>query len=130
MKFGPGSLAQAALVLLAATNHAEAQNSSTTNTSSIAYWQNPRAAIVQNTLVIEGGLRANATWSNGQWLGLSIQSSPYGRLYYMSLCTSFNTSSDAIDTLPYAVNESSSPALQSWMGGALFATEYEWYTYG
>jgi len=106
-----------------------AEYASATNTSTLAYWLNPRAAIIQNTTVIEGGTLFTANYTNGGWGTMTSYGSPYGRLFYMSLCSSFNTSSDAVDAL-LRVKPESSGSFPFWTGGALFATDYGWYTYG
>lgn len=107
---------------------------STSTTSNIAYWSNPRGAVIQQTLVIEGGLLARANYSitsnSFSTTSVTIQPGAYGLLYYLSLCSSFNTSTDDIDALLLPQNETGNPLQNSWIGGALFANDYEWYTYG
>lgn len=126
MKFAGRSLAQTAFMLLMAVRNTVADS----NVSDIAYWLSPRVALIQNTVVIEGGVRALANYSAGTWSEAVLNTSPDGRLYYMSMCSSFNTATDNIDALAQHYNESQNPQQNSWSGGALFATEYEWYTFG
>jgi len=123
-----GTIMRMALLYLASV-----QRVMSTNTSNIAYWTNPRGAIIQQTLVIEGGLLATANYSstsNQFSLPVDIKSGAYGLLYQLSLCSSFNTSTDNIDALLVSHNESGNPSQNSWIGGAMFATDYEWYTFG
>lgn len=120
-----GTMASVTIVALTITGYVQAA----TNTSQFAYWLNPRAAVIQNTTVIEGGMLYTANYTDGKWGTAGSYSSPFGRLFYMSLCSSFNTSTDAIDSFLQPQKENTGTTAV-WTGGALFATDYEWYTYG
>lgn len=125
MNFSIGTIVRLVLLVLATSTNAQSAN-----VSNVAYWLNPRGAIIQRTLVVEGGMLARGSYTNGKFSNINITGNAHGLLYYMDLGTSFNTSTDAIDTLMEPVNESDTLSMKNWIGGGLFATEYEWYTFG
>jgi len=91
-------------------------------TSTVASWINPRGAIIQNAIVLEGGFLSNAT---------KTIPTPGGLLYNISLCKSFDSSTDDIDKMLFANHMEEtlgSPVI--YVGGAMFASDYEFYTYG
>lgn len=94
----------------------------------IAYWTNPRAAVLRDQIYIEGGDRfdGSATASTRVLPG-------GGSLYNISLCNAFTTAVNETDPNPFLLKQDvtgteSDPPF--FVGGAMFATDNVFYTYG
>lgn len=84
-------------------------------------WLSPRTGIVRDFFYLEGGL---PYLKNG-----SVKSYSEGLLYNFSLCDSIS-SQNVKDGLPiYQLQEAASDA-PLFVGGTMFTTQYEFYTYG
>lgn len=97
----------------------------------IASWVNPSAAVVQDKIFIAGGKQWRGDYSDGEWLSTNSYKPPGGMLFEISLCNSFNTSiTSDLTKLLTTVNYTSDNEYATYIGGAMFTNDYEFYTYG
>ncbi|KAL5318176.1 hypothetical protein ACEPPN_013235 [Leptodophora sp. 'Broadleaf-Isolate-01'] len=98
-------------------------------------WQSPRAAVVRDTLYIDGGyLWWQPGMSDGSYGSVISDGNPLGLVYMLNFSTPFNTSqnlSSIFTTLSKAAGGGASNNIgPQYYDGAMFANDYEWYTYG
>lgn len=116
-----------AVVLLGATVSLRSSAAQT----QIASWISPRGAIIQDVAIIEGGLLSRGNFANGQWQQDVNTSGPAnGLLYNINLCNAFDLSQGASENLLEHQNETLQSEYGIYIGGGMFVTDYEFYTYG
>lgn len=108
--------------------------------SRIAYWTAPRAAVMQDVVIVDGGGLYTADFvdnqtlindGNGfQWENQTEYRKSQGMLYDISLNRPFNTSGDAniddlLNHMPYETVDD-----LRWVYGAMFGNDHEFYTFG
>lgn len=103
--------------------------------ATMCYWQSPRAAVVRNTLYIDGGyLWWLPGMSNGAYGDPTSDGNPLGIVYLLNFSTPFSTSeniSNIFTTMSKASNGGSVNNIgPQYYDGAMFANDYEWFTYG
>ncbi|EXJ78248.1 hypothetical protein A1O3_09409 [Capronia epimyces CBS 606.96] len=98
----------------------------------LSSWRQPRAAIVRDTLYIDGGDMYNATWDGSAWVpGVTPQGAPQdqGLMYTLFFNKSFHIDTDFWDLFePLSTGGASNNPL--FRNGFMFADDYEFYTYG
>ena len=104
--------------------------------NTICAWYQGRASTVRDTLFIDGGTFINNTWSGTAWTNTNPpQQDPKGYLFEYNYSTAFQYSDTPPDVdallqkVPLTVDASRFDA-PLYGGGAMFADEYELYTYG
>lgn len=94
-------------------------------------WTNPRGAIIQDVIAIEGGALVEHNFENGQWIGGANPIVPPGGLFYtISLCEPFLTTTTPAKKLLTHQNVTFESLYSIYEGGGMFATDYAFYTYG
>lgn len=89
--------------------------------TSIAGWEGLRGAQLQETLVLEGGLMTNGTFSNGKWSDTGIVQHSYGVYYQIDLTASFDaTVQDTTEYLKAGLPETSNTQAPNYVAGGLF----------
>lgn len=91
----------------------------------IAYWTNPNAAVIRDLIWVSGGDRySNTTGFQEEYVPTD------GALYNISLCDAFSTADNNIDFLKEQPLYPKSNSPPYYIGGAMFATDNTFYTYG
>lgn len=100
---------------------------------SIVGWASPRVALIRDSIYIEGGTRyIGEYYENGTINTASYaytDTGPYGTLYKLNLTRPFNAT-NATDAFEYMVPTQYDPGAPLMVDGAIFASEYGFYTYG
>ncbi|KAH6666293.1 hypothetical protein B0J14DRAFT_620459 [Halenospora varia] len=103
--------------------------------TTMCQWDSPRAAVVRDTLYIDGGiLWWQPGMSDGSLGSVISDGNPLGLVYLLNFSTPFNTTSN-ISSIFTTVSKASNGGAVNNIGpqyydGAMFANDYEWYTYG
>ncbi|RFU28470.1 hypothetical protein B7463_g7859, partial [Scytalidium lignicola] len=99
-------------------------------------WQNPRAAVVRDTLYIDGG---NLWWipgmADGSPGGAVADDNPEGLVYMLNFSTPYHTTDNISNVLTTFSKASGGTGHANNIGpnyfdGAMFANDFEWFTYG
>ncbi|KAF4637195.1 hypothetical protein G7Y89_g887 [Cudoniella acicularis] len=103
--------------------------------TTMCQWVNPRAAVIRDTLYIDGGiLWWQPGMSDGTYGTAISDGNPLGLVYLLNFSTPFNTSSNIssiFTTISKAPNGGAANNIgPQYYDGAMFANDYEWYTYG
>ncbi|CAD6453008.1 9f61d75e-31a6-4fba-9b4e-7dcf47082789 [Sclerotinia trifoliorum] len=103
--------------------------------TTMCYWTSPRAAVVRDTFYLDGGeLWWEPGLSDGSYAPPVSDGNPLGLVYLLNFNTSFHISdnvSTIFSTISKAPNGGSASNLgPNYVDGAMFANDYEWYTYG
>ncbi|KAJ5051966.1 uncharacterized protein L3040_001727 [Drepanopeziza brunnea f. sp. 'multigermtubi'] len=103
--------------------------------TTMCQWRSPRAAVVRDTLYIDGGyLWWTPGLSDGSYGSATSDGNPLGLVYLFNFGTPFNTSqnlSAVFDTLSKASGGGAANNIApNYYSGAMFANDYEWFTYG
>ncbi|KAG4418624.1 hypothetical protein IFR04_008249 [Cadophora malorum] len=100
-------------------------------------WDSPRAAVVRDTLYIDGGyLWWKPGLSDGSYATVVSDGNPLGLVYMLNFSTPIKTSTDfnqssIFTTLSKASGGGAANNIgPQYYDGAMFANDYEWYTYG
>ncbi|TAQ85813.1 hypothetical protein B7494_g5867 [Chlorociboria aeruginascens] len=114
--------------------------------ATMCYWQSPRAAVIRDTLYIDGGyLWWEPGMSDGTYGGvtydgmltsfniyiqdLHLPGNPLGLVYQLNFNTSF-ASSDNFSTIFTTISRGANNIGPQYYDGGMFANDYEWITYG
>jgi len=103
--------------------------------TTMCYWTTPRAAVIRDTLYVDGGLLWwQSVLKNGS-LGSQIgDGNPLGLVYTLNFSTPFKTSdniSDIMQTISKApAGGAANNIAPNYVDGGMFANDYEWITYG
>ncbi|RDW91032.1 hypothetical protein BP5796_02197 [Coleophoma crateriformis] len=103
--------------------------------ATLCQWQSPRAAVVRDALYIDGGY---LWWvpglADGTYGPPTADDNPLGLVYILNFSTPFVTSQNislAFSTLSKASNGGAANNIgPQYIDGAMFANDYEWWTYG
>ncbi|RDL33728.1 uncharacterized protein BP5553_08096 [Venustampulla echinocandica] len=103
--------------------------------TTMCQWDSPRAAVIRDTLYIDGGY---LWWQPGMAdgsLGSPIaDGNPLGLVYLLNFSTPFNTSQNLTSiftTISKAAGGGNSNNIgPQYYDGGMFANDYEWFTYG
>ncbi|KAH7391537.1 hypothetical protein BKA64DRAFT_107644 [Cadophora sp. MPI-SDFR-AT-0126] len=105
--------------------------------TTMCQWQSPRAAVVRDTLYIDGGyLWWKPGLSDGSYGAVVSDGNPLGLVYMLNFSTPFNTSQNFnLTSIFTTLSKASGGGAANNIGpqyydGAMFANDYEWYTYG
>ncbi|APA13888.1 hypothetical protein SS1G_14009 [Sclerotinia sclerotiorum 1980 UF-70] len=103
--------------------------------ATMCYWTSPRAAVVRDTFYLDGGqLFWEPGLSDGSYATPVADGNPLGLVYLLNFNTSFHISdnvSTIFSTISKAPNGGSASNLgPNYVDGAMFANDFEWYTYG
>jgi hypothetical protein len=105
------------------------------NSTSMCYWVTPRAAIVRDTVYIDGGdLYWDPTLSDGTLAPPSSDGNPSGTVYALNFSSSFSVTqniSQVFFNISKAPNDGAANNVgPNYSDGAMFANDYEWMIYG
>ncbi|RDW58120.1 kelch repeat protein [Coleophoma cylindrospora] len=103
--------------------------------ATLCQWQSPRAAVVRDALYIDGGY---LWWvpglADGTYGPPTADDNPLGLVYILNFSTQYDTSQNislAFSTLSKASNGGAANNIgPQYIDGAMFANDYEWWTYG
>ncbi|KAK0118301.1 hypothetical protein ONS95_012595 [Cadophora gregata] len=105
--------------------------------TTMCQWESPRAAVVRDTLYIDGGyLWWKPGLSDGSYGAVVSDGNPLGLVYMLNFSTPFNTSTNfnltgIFTTLSKASGGGAANNIgPQYYDGAMFANDYEWFTYG
>ncbi|KAL2061603.1 hypothetical protein VTL71DRAFT_6980 [Oculimacula yallundae] len=103
--------------------------------STMCQWQSPRAAVVRDTLFLDGGyLWWKPGMSDESYGPPTSDGNPLGLVYMLNFSSPFNisqNSSELFTTLSKAAGGGASNNIgPQYYDGAMFANDYEWFTYG
>ena len=102
-------------------------------TPRLCQWLQPRAAVVRDTLYLDGGVMATYNWNGSGWVENSMVttvSQAEGLLYTLSFNKSFSVTDNftvLFEPLQLSGGSSDNP---TYRDGFMFADYYEFYTYG
>ncbi|EGO59822.1 hypothetical protein NEUTE1DRAFT_61568 [Neurospora tetrasperma FGSC 2508] len=103
--------------------------------TTLCYWEQPRAAIIRDTIYMDGG----RTWwipgmADGTPGALISDDNPYGRIFTLNLSTPFETKDNV--TAKFKIKTKAPPGSvvnnndPNYIDGALLANDAEWFAYG
>ncbi|TVY36673.1 Kelch repeat-containing protein, partial [Lachnellula subtilissima] len=106
--------------------------------TTMCYWDSPRAAVIRDTLYIDGGL---LWWkpgmNDGSYGAPTSDGNPLGLVYLLNFSTPFDTSAGqnlsmtAFTNISKASNGGAANNIgPQYYDGTMFANDYEWITYG
>ncbi|KAG9236167.1 hypothetical protein BJ875DRAFT_372696 [Amylocarpus encephaloides] len=128
-------LAVAAFVRLVAAQAAGWQSGQVN--SSMCYWESPRAAVIRDTVYIDGGyLWWTPGMADGTFSGPVNDGNPLGLVYLLNFSTPFNTTGGfnltaAFTTISKAASGANANNIGPlYLDGAMLANDNEWITYG
>jgi len=96
----------------------------------VAQWINPRAAIIRDVAIVEGGFLTTGDFDGKKWSSGTQTPPAEGLLYNISLCNSFDIEANDTYKLLNSMEEDGSPTGQIWIGGGLFVNNVEFYAFG
>ncbi|KAE8450477.1 hypothetical protein EG329_006207 [Mollisiaceae sp. DMI_Dod_QoI] len=104
--------------------------------ATMCYWDSPRAAVVRDTLYIDGG----ALWwtpgmSNGEYGDPTSDNNPLGIIYQLNFSTPFNTTGQNISNVfttqsKAAGGGAANNVAPNYYDGTMLANDFEWFIYG
>ncbi|KAF8851662.1 hypothetical protein BDZ45DRAFT_678961 [Acephala macrosclerotiorum] len=104
--------------------------------ATMCYWDSPRAAVVRDTLYIDGG----ALWwtpgmADGSYGPPTSDDNPLGIVYLLNFNTSFNATastnfSKTVFTTQSKSNGAANNVAPNYYDGAMLANDFEWFIYG
>ncbi|KAH8586853.1 hypothetical protein B0O99DRAFT_585342 [Bisporella sp. PMI_857] len=103
--------------------------------STMCYWTTPRAAVIRDTVYLDGGyLWWQPGLADGSIGSLIGDGNPLGLVYTLNFSTPFKTS-DNISAILGKISKAAGGGNANNLGpnyvdGGMFANDYEWFTYG
>ncbi|TVY40202.1 Kelch repeat-containing protein [Lachnellula occidentalis] len=106
--------------------------------TTMCYWDSPRAAVIRDTLYIDGGMLGwQPGMSDGTYGAPAPDGNPLGLVYLLNFSTPFDTSAGqnlsrtAFTNISKAANDGAANNIgPQYYDGTMFANDYEWITYG
>ncbi|KAL3428465.1 kelch repeat protein [Phlyctema vagabunda] len=103
--------------------------------STLCTWETPRAAVIRDTLYIDGGyLMWRPGFSDGTYGNPIADDNPLGIVYLLSFNNSFTTSENISQVFGRSSKAPDGGAANNvapqYIDGGMFADDFEWYTYG